>query len=75
MPAIEWAWVALGIFFVLQGVTATFIIRSIIRLRRTSHRIANHVQVISGQLEARGLVNFSASERGSRDDDDTPIRE
>ena len=60
MTALEVAWIFLGVFFVLQGITTTFIIRSIVRLRRTSHRIANHVQVISGQLQARGLVQFPA---------------
>lgn len=65
MSALEVAWIGLGVFFVLQGISATFIIRSILRLRQTSHRIANHVQVLSGQLQARGLVTLPA-------DDDTP---
>lgn len=69
MNPIEWAWIALAVFFVLQGVSATFIIRSIVRLRRTSHRIANHVQVISGQLQARGLVHFGPDDESPGDSD------
>lgn len=53
-----WVWVVLGVFFLLQGFAATYIIGSILRLRRTQHRIANHVQIISGQLQQRGLVKF-----------------
>jgi hypothetical protein len=65
----DWAWVVLGVFFLLQGVAATYMIRSIMRLRRTQHRIANYVQVIGGQLEQRGLVTLSdADGKGLRGD-------
>jgi hypothetical protein len=64
MKAIEWAWVALGVFFVLQAVTATYLLRSIVKLRRSAHRIANHVQILSGQLETRGLVRFDTEPEG-----------
>lgn len=57
-----WVWVVLGVFFILQGVVATYMIRSILRLRQTQHRIANHVQIISGQLQQRGLVIFPSAE-------------
>jgi hypothetical protein len=52
----DWVWIVLGMFFLLQGVVATYMIRSILRLRATQHRIANDVQIIIGQLETRGVT-------------------
>lgn len=63
MNAIEWAWVVLGVFFVLQGASAAWIIRSVLRLRRTMHRVANHLQALSGALQLKGIVPFDFDEK------------
>lgn len=52
----EWVWLVLAAFFVVQGVSTTYTLRSIMRLRRTQHRIANHVQAIEYQLLSIGAM-------------------
>lgn len=59
MRLTEWSWVVLVVFFIMQGVVATYLIRSILRLRASQHRIANYLQLIGGQLEKRGLVSLA----------------
>jgi heme A synthase len=66
MMLMGWLYFVLFIFFIVQGITGSWMIWNQRRIRRSLHRLTNAVQVVAMQLEVQGSTKQADQVRGIR---------